>query len=59
MTFLFRPWLAPSPPVVFDPLNIGIAFLVNIGYGGPVARTTAPLFEALPARRSTAGRPSA
>lgn len=37
MSIFLRPWLAPSPPVVFDALSIGVAFLVNIGYGGPVA----------------------
>lgn len=37
MSIFRRQWLSPSPDVVFNPLAIGVAFLVNIGYGGPVA----------------------
>lgn len=36
MSIFKRQWLAPSPDVVFNPLSIGVAFLVNIGYGGPI-----------------------
>lgn len=38
-----KPWLAPSPHYVEDPLSVGVAFLVNIGWGGTISALGATL----------------
>ena len=37
MSIFCRGWLPYTPPMNFNPLTIGVSFLVNIGYGGPIA----------------------
>lgn len=41
MRFPPRPWLPPTAPVLYDPLSIGVAILVNIGYAGTISGTLA------------------